>query len=102
MANLPDLGDLSYMAMIAEDVGVAGKEPIQWSEIYSYTQCSGKELTPWESETLRKMSIAYISQSIKSQDPKCLAPVFTMSKSIEKSREDVDSSIRKTLSRRAK
>lgn len=102
MANLPSLDDLSYMAGIAEDVGIAGKEPIQWSEIYSYIQCSGVELTPWESDTLRKMSQAYLMQSIKSQDPKCLSPVFTASKTTDQTRSHVDASIRKALLGRSK
>jgi len=101
MANLPDLEELSYIADIAQDLGIARKDAISWQEIAAYSECSGINLTRWESSILRKMSQAYIDQAIKSQDPKCLAPAFFSSKTIEQTREDVDKNIRRTLSARA-
>lgn len=102
MANLPRLGDLSYMAMLAEEIGIARSEPISWMEISGYCQATGRELTKWEAETLRKMSVSYGIQAVKSQNPKCLAPTFTASKPTEQTRSEVDSKIRNALSKRSK
>lgn len=48
--------------------------PLDFAEIRHWCDLTGTELTPWESETLRVLSEAYVVQLSKSHDPNAEPP----------------------------
>jgi len=51
-----------------------GVFPVQFTEIEAWQRLSGVTLSPWEFETLRMLSDAYVVQLGKSRDEGCDAP----------------------------
>ena len=51
-----------------------GSVPLTHSEIESWQNNSGVELTSWEAEMIRKLSVDYLSESQKAIRPDCPAP----------------------------
>lgn len=51
-----------------------GLAPIDYQEIKSWQNQQGLNLTPWEVETLFKLSSVYADMSTRAQDKKCPPP----------------------------
>lgn len=49
-------------------------EPVDFREITAWCDLTGHELTPWEAETVKMLSDAYVVQFNKSHDPNCEPP----------------------------
>lgn len=68
-----------YLARYLFEIGptlVAGMSdgPITFSEVQAWQVGTGVDLSSWESITLRRLSLDYLSQSVKSKAPGCQAP----------------------------
>lgn len=100
--NMPPLDRLGYVADLASEIGIARANPVDWSEIEAYDRMTGCGLTPWEAKTIRKMSLAYVDQSIKSIEPHCLPPHYTDNRTEAERRQQVDESIRRVFGNRSK
>lgn len=99
---MPPLDGLGYIADMASEVGIARQTPVDWSEIEAYNRLSGVGITPWEARVIRKMSLAYVDQAIKSVEPHCLPPHYTDNRTDEERRQQVDQSIRRVFGARGK
>ena len=97
---MPDLGDVEYMAEIANDVGIARQNPVDWVEIRAFTEATGIYLTAWEAKWLRQMSVAYVNQAFKSTDPACLPPTFTDNRTAEERNNEVAATFRRIVEAR--
>lgn len=53
---------------------IAKAEPVGWLEIDAWARRTGRDLDPWEAETLHRMAEAYAAQYHNSADPNCEAP----------------------------
>jgi hypothetical protein len=78
-APLPHPGAAGYMLEHFFAVGPTvpagmGAAAVGYHEIDAYQRCSGIELSPWEAETLRLLSRAWIDQQALSQSPTCSSP----------------------------
>lgn len=51
-----------------------GPAIIGWRDLQAWQELVGIDLEPWEARLLRKLSSAYLSQSLKSEKPDCPAP----------------------------
>jgi hypothetical protein len=51
-----------------------GAAPISYSELLAWQQMSGIDLSPWEAETLRAMSRAYVGESQRALARDCPPP----------------------------
>jgi len=76
----PEITNNYLVKILYEDLGACtvtgnGLAPLSWQEIESWQRQVGIELTPFEINTLKKASEAYVSQTVFSRDPKCLPPV---------------------------
>ena len=100
--NMPTLGEVAYVADFASDIGIARAEPVGWVEIAAYESLIGCKLTPWESRTIRKMSLAYVDQAYKSIESSCLPPHYTDNRTDAERRAQVDESIRRVFDGRRK
>jgi len=67
-----------YLAGFLFEIGpTMGGHTITHSEIESWQQNTGVQLNAWESETIRRLSGAYIKQSEDSTEHDCDAPYQT-------------------------
>jgi hypothetical protein len=51
-----------------------GMQPVSWQELNSWNQACGHDCTPWELEQIRMLSMAYLDQFTKAEEPSCPAP----------------------------
>lgn len=70
---MPDPGPAGYMIEHLMDAGPAlhtgmGPVPLSWVEIESWQRGAGIALTPWEAQTMRRMSLAYVSEQHAAQE----------------------------------
>ena len=54
--------------------GAASAAPISWQEIGAWQERMGVSLTPWESHRLRALSVEYMAENHKAEDPACPQP----------------------------
>lgn len=76
---MPDLGPEAYLVDYWMRLGCVGQSsggmvPLSWQDIQSWSSLMGIEFTPWESETLATMSVAYLIQLQESEDRMCPPP----------------------------
>lgn len=79
----PDIPECSakYLAEFLFEIGPSspvgmGEGPIGHLEIAAWQSNTGIELTSWEARTLRRLSIAYISESHRAKNPLCPSPLI--------------------------
>lgn len=80
---LPPLHSADYMIQHLWDVGPGvsfgmGLLPLSFQEIAAWQHGCGYRLRPWEVQSLRAMSVAYVAQMQKSTEPNCPAPWQSM------------------------
>lgn len=51
-----------------------GPVPLSWSELATWQGVTGVELTPWEVQTVRRLSAEYISTQQAAEDPSMPPP----------------------------
>jgi hypothetical protein len=81
---LPDVSGVEYLLemMAPEGIGwctfdhMGGAEPIEWSEIRSFSKEAGIYLEPWESSQLRAMSVAYVNGLARGREPMTVSPAY--------------------------
>jgi hypothetical protein len=76
---MPDRGNAGYLLEYLWDVGPTmsgsmGEGPLTHSELQAYQANTGLELTCWEAETLRRLSMEYMNQSQLATKRDCLPP----------------------------
>lgn len=54
-----------------------GPVPLSWSELATWQRVTGVELTPWEAQTLRRLSAEYIATQQAAEDPAMPPPYAT-------------------------
>ena len=75
----PELGKGEYLLSHWFELGLTatsgmGLCPLSFQEIKAFSQCIGVELLSWESVTLRRMSVEYLTQLSAGETPECLPP----------------------------
>lgn len=66
---------LEYLFEVGPTVSTGmGPAIIGWRDLQAWQEMVGIDLEPWEARMLRKLSSAYLSQSLKSEKPDCPAP----------------------------
>lgn len=95
---MPDAG-LDYLVDIFLEAGPTmptgmGPAPLSHSEIWAFQVNSGARLTPWEAQTLRRLSLEWIAESKRAEDPNAAPPYFRLARA---RREDVDRRIDEAL-----
>ncbi len=58
---------------ITEATGM-GPAPLSWREIDAWQRSTAITLSPWEAGVIRKLSVAYMSESAKAESENCPAP----------------------------
>ena len=74
--KLPDHEKGGYLLDVFSELGFArqGPEPVNYQEIKAYCELTDTELTPWEVETVRMLSDAYVVQLLRSKESNAPAP----------------------------
>lgn len=77
---LPDVA-MPHMIDMLQSVGFCspgfnGAQQIAWQELRAWQEATGSDLTPWEAETLYRLSGAYAAMLHKAKDPNCRQPVI--------------------------
>lgn len=77
--TMPDAGPAAYLLDIFFDVGPVlyssmGESPIGYEQLVAWEQAHGVRLLPWEVGTLRSLSLAYLGEKVRSEDPSVAAP----------------------------
>lgn len=73
--DMPDPGAAAYLLRHFWAAGpTVGDQALTHSELQHYQQGEGIRLTPWERDTLRCMSGAYLAASHQARDPSCPPP----------------------------
>ena len=54
-----------------------GPVPLSWSELATWQRVTGVELSPWEAQTLRRLSAEYIATQQAAEDPAMPPPYAT-------------------------
>lgn len=63
--------DADYILVYLQEIGMSlGDQPLNFSEIRAYQDVTGIDLQSWESRIIKRLSVAYLSESnlAKSQD----------------------------------
>lgn len=58
----------------ASEPGAMGPVPLSWATIARWQSCMGVELAPWLCRLLRRLSVAFVSESQNAREPDCPAP----------------------------
>lgn len=53
-----------------------GESPIGWQDIAAWEHLTGIELDVWEARTIRRLSLAFLSQRQKAEKPDCPEPML--------------------------
>lgn len=73
--EMPDPGAGAYLLHHFSAVGpTLGDQPVSQSELRAYQDNFGIELTPWECQTLRRLSIDKLNESHRATKPDSKAP----------------------------
>jgi len=59
----------------AAPAGMGGWMPLPWAELEAFGRCTGRISTPWEHETVRAMSMAYVSGLVEGRDLFSVVPI---------------------------
>lgn len=102
----PELPDgAEYLVSLFHSAGTAtqtgmGLVPLSWQEIEAWVRCTGIEemVTPWELETVRRMSEAYASEYSQAYDPKRKQPYQPVVDMNEVDLQAIDNKVRLGLS----
>lgn len=54
--------------------GAMGPVPLSWATIAYWQSCMGVELAPWLCRLLRRLSVAFVTESQNAREPDCPAP----------------------------
>lgn len=76
---LPELYAAAHLVQHLFDVGPVavggmGPAPLTFAEITAWQAACGVPLRPWEAQTLRAMSVAYVGQSVDAEAPDAPPP----------------------------
>lgn len=76
---MPPVGELEYLVTALSEIGegkISGERltSIDWVDIKAWMDVTGGFLTPGESEALRSLSAAYVSQYYPSMESDCPSP----------------------------
>lgn len=104
MANVPDVDNGGYLLKCFMEVGPAmrgdsGAMPVSFQEINAWSQATSTPLTPWEANTIRKLSDDYVVQLIKSRDRYCPAPYYRDDRPVQTQRQEVEEKFRSLAKR---
>lgn len=74
--TLPEHEHGGYLIDLLAELGFArqGPEPIDYQEVKAFCELTDTVLTPWEVESLRVLSDAYVVQLHRSRDSNAAAP----------------------------
>lgn len=73
--DMPDPGAAAYLLRHFWAVGpTEGDQTLTHAELRHYQENEGTRLTPWECDTLRAMSGAYLGESFKARERDCPPP----------------------------
>lgn len=85
--DMPDAGAAAYLLGHFWAAGpTVGEHALTQAELRHYQDNTGITLSPWECQTLRSMSGAYLSESFKAREPDC-PPPFTESTDAQRLRQ---------------
>ena len=73
--ELPDIDGGEYIKDAFVALGMQRDGVLSWSEIHAYSQLTGNLSDPWEAETVRSMSIAYLDGLNTGEDPLAIPPM---------------------------
>lgn len=91
------------MTMIVGRVGlICAGHAVTFQEIASWMGITGIDLTPWEAETVRKMSGAYCNGVIEYRDKFSPPPVYHDDRPITEVRKDVSDKVSQIFERYSK
>ena len=65
----------AFVALGIYKHGGMGPLPLEWIDIWAYSQATGRVTEPWELETLHEMSGAYLANLERGKDPFARSPV---------------------------
>lgn len=76
---MPDAGQLAYLTEYLSDLGEcslsdSGMRVNSWVDMKAWADLSGLSLSYFEVSSLRRLSLAYVSQYHKSEDASCPSP----------------------------
>lgn len=73
--DMPDAGAAGYLLAHFWQVGpTVGEGAITAGELRDYQSNNGIQLSPWECNTLRRLSIDYLNETHRATDPDCPPP----------------------------
>lgn len=73
--EMPPIGEAGYLLRHFWKVGpTVGEGAITSGELRSYQENQGIQLSPWECNTLRQLSIDYSNETHRARDPDCPPP----------------------------
>jgi hypothetical protein len=74
--KLPDHAQGAYLIEMLSQIGFArqGPAPIDYQEIAAWCSLTDTDLTPWEADTLHKLSESYVVQLHRSKDANAEPP----------------------------
>lgn len=58
---------------LTESTGMGGA-PLSWGSIAGWQSVVGIELQPWEARLIRKLSVEYLAENRRAEEPACPAP----------------------------
>ena len=82
IGHLFDAGPVLYTGM--------GPVPLSWSELATWQAVTGIELTPWEAQTVRRLSAEYIATQQAAEDPGMPPPYMTAPTADQRARVAAD------------
>jgi hypothetical protein len=74
-----------------------GNAPVTFTEMQAWQQQTGSVLDAWEARTLRRMSVAYVTQAHEAAAPDCPAPWMPAPTASERDQSRVGPRIRAVL-----
>lgn len=67
-----------------------GPVPLSWSELATWQTVTGIELTPWEAQTVRRLSAEYVTTQQAAEDPGMPPPYMTAPTADQRARVAAD------------
>jgi hypothetical protein len=66
-----------FIEMGMSEANGMGMSPISWREIDAWCHRTGIDLSPWEAQILRRLSVEYLAESRRAEDENCPSPCRT-------------------------
>jgi hypothetical protein len=73
------------------------RAPISYTEIENWKVSTWSRLMPWESRMLRRLSVAFVAESHRAEEPDCPAPWFDEGEEPQLDRAVIERNIRSAL-----